>query len=102
MSDQDQPFYAPNLQRAPLSVGQRGELPFEFSRASDHSRFRVELRDHGEVYGVECQIFQDGELLRARRFDPRLDASRQSREMAIAWATEERKAIEKGGRDVLE
>jgi hypothetical protein len=42
-----------------------------------------------------------GHLLRrltgiGRRFDPRLDASRPSREMAIAWAEEERKAMEKG------
>jgi|SRR5262245_12045623 len=97
MSDDDR-FYKPNLQPpARLSLGQPGEPLFEFSRASDHSRFRVELRDHGEVYGVECQIFQDGELWSARRFDPRLDASRPSREMAIAWATEQREALEQAG-----
>lgn len=42
-----------------------------------------ELRDHGRALGVECQIFQNEELLAARRFDPRLDASRPSRELAI-------------------
>jgi hypothetical protein len=29
-----------------------------------------------------------------RRFDPALDATRTSRELALQWATEERKAIE--------
>ena len=51
------------------------------------------------MYGVECQIFKNGELWSARWFDPRLDPSRPSRDMAIAWAEEERKVIEKAGGD---
>jgi DNA replication protein DnaC len=45
---------------------------------SDHSRWSCELRDHGEPYGVP----------------PYLNPTRTSREMAIAWAEEERKHIE--------
>src|SRR5262245_30194437 len=97
----DDPFYTPNLRRAPLSVGQLGELLFEFSRPSDQSQVRVELRDHGELYGIDCQIFQDGELLSARRFDPRLDASRTSRELAIQWAQTERKDLDRERRGVM-
>jgi hypothetical protein len=33
-------------------------------------------------------------LITGRRFDRRMDQTRTPREMAIAWATEERKAIE--------
>jgi hypothetical protein len=61
-----------------------------------HDRYLFELRDHGEVYGVERQVFKNEEFWYARRFDPRLDASRPSRELAIAWAEEERKAFEIG------
>ena len=74
-----------------------GELLFEFYRERDHSRWFCELRDHGEPYGVEAQFFQNEELLVSRRFDRRMDPTRTPREMAIAWAEEERKAIEKGG-----
>jgi hypothetical protein len=37
------------------------------------------------------------EFSHSRRFDPRLDASRPSRELAIQWADEERRALEAGG-----
>lgn len=90
----DRPFYAPTLKRAPLSVGQPGKTLYEF--LVGHDRYRFELRDHGPYYGVECQILRNEELLSARRFDPMLDASRPSRELAIQWAEEERKHIEKG------
>jgi len=59
--------------------------------------YRCELRDHGLEYGIEAQFVDPIDLVISRRFDPRLDASRPSREMAIAWAEEERKAMEKGG-----
>ena len=49
------------------------------------------MRDHGELYGVETQVFKNEELLIAQRFDPRLDASRPSRELALQWAEEMRK-----------
>ena len=71
-----------------------GEVLFEFCRDSDHSRWRFELRDHGKEYGVEAQCFQNDEFFCGRRFDPRLDSSRTSRELAIAWAEEQRKHIE--------
>ena len=71
-----------------------GELLFELLRG--HDRFRVELRDNGETYGVEAQFYQNEEILIARRFEQRMDPTRTPREMAISWAGEERKAIEKG------
>ena len=55
----DEPFYKPNLARAPLSAGQPGEPLYECT-AGDR-RFRFELRDHGDS-GVECQTFRDGEF----------------------------------------
>src|SRR5262245_33875215 len=94
----DEPFYKPNLRRAPLSVGQSGEKFCEF--LVGHDRYLIELRDHGELYGTETQVFKNEELLIAQRFDPRLDASRPSREMAIAWAEEMRKHYEKGGASI--
>jgi hypothetical protein len=46
------------------------------------------------VYGVEAQFFRNEELAAAHTFPPYLDPTRTSREMAIAWAEEERKHIE--------
>ena len=71
-----------------------GELLFEFRRGLDV--VRCELRDHGD-YGWEAQFVHAGELLIGRMFRQRLDPTRTPREMAIAWAVEERKAIKKGG-----
>jgi hypothetical protein len=88
----DEFFYTPNLKRAPLSIGQPGELLFEF--VVDHKRFRFELRDHGEQYGVECPVFRDGEFWSSRHFDPRLDPTRLARDVAIVWAGEVRKLVE--------
>src|ERR1051325_11532563 len=70
-----------------------GEFLFEFLRG--HDRFLCELRDHGK-YGIEAQFYMNETFLEGRRFDPSLDSSRPSRELAIAWAEEERKAIERG------
>lgn len=92
MSDDD--WYKPHRPPAPPRQPKPGEKLFEF--LVGHNRYLFELRDHGPDLGVECQIFKNEELLIGRRFDPRLDASRPSRELAIAWAEEERKAIEKG------
>ena len=75
----------------------QGELLFEFYRERDHSRWRCELRDHGETYGVEAQFLKNEEFFAARTFPPRLDPTRTPRALAIAWAEEERKAFEKGG-----
>jgi len=86
------PFYAPNLPPAPPRQATTGELLFEF--IIDHDRYRFELRNHGPDLGIECQIWKNEDFLIGRRFDPRLDRSRPSREMAIAWANEERAALE--------
>lgn len=48
----------------------------------------------GKVYGVDAQFYKNEEFDRGRRFDPRLDSSRPSRELAVAWAEQERKHIE--------
>ena len=75
----------------------RGELLFEFYDEWTHTFYRVELRDHGPVYGVEAQFLDPVDPRICRIFRPGLDPTRTPREMAIAWAEEERKAIEKGG-----
>jgi hypothetical protein len=87
----DDPFYKPNPTPAPARVAQPGEVFCEF--LVGHNRYLIELRDHGTELGVETQIFKNEELLIARRFDPRLDASRPSRELAIQWAEEERRVL---------
>jgi hypothetical protein len=50
---------APTPRRTP------GEPLFEFYRERDHSRWLCELRDHGDVYGVEALFFQNEELFAA-------------------------------------
>ena len=87
----DEPFYSPNLKPAPPRQAQPGEKLFEFLRG--HDRFRVELRDHGEPYGVEAQFWQNEEFLLGRRFDRTMDPTRSPRELAVQWAEEERKAM---------
>jgi hypothetical protein len=91
----DDPFYAPNRPPAPSRSPQHGERLFEFQHGDD--RYVCELLDHGAAYGVEAQFWLNGELLYSRRFDVRVDPTRPARELAIAWAEEERKPIEKGG-----
>jgi hypothetical protein len=39
-------------------------------------------------------VFRERAVFHGRRFDPALDATRTSRELAVQWATAERKAIE--------
>jgi hypothetical protein len=84
------PHRPPEAPRQP----QPGELLFEFYRERDRSRWRCELRQHPEPYGVEAQFFQNEEFIIGRRFDPWLDPTRTPRELAIAWAQEWRKGIE--------
>jgi hypothetical protein len=91
MSDHD-PFCKPNLQPPPLSIGQPGEKLFEF--LVGYYRHLFELRDHGKVYGIECQIFKNEEFWAGDRFDPRLDASRPSHDLAIRWEQETPRAQE--------
>jgi hypothetical protein len=79
---------------APPCQSKPGEKAFEFVLGPD--RVRCELRDHG-AYGIEAHFFRNEEFGYGRRFDPRLDASRPSRELAIQWAEEERRALESSG-----
>ncbi len=88
-------FDKPNRPPAPSRQPQRGERLFEFLRG--HDRYLCELRDHGETYGVEAQLWKNEEFFYSRGFDPRLDRTRTPRELAIAWANAERKHLEKGG-----
>ena len=53
MSDEEPPF-APNGPPAPPRQPKPGELLFEFYRERDHTRRLCELRDHGDVYGIEA------------------------------------------------
>jgi hypothetical protein len=92
----DQPFFAPNKKPDPPRQSQPGELLFEFHVEREHRFYRVELRDHGP-YGVEAQFLDPIELVIGRTFRADMNPNRTPREMAIAWAIEERKFIEKGG-----
>jgi hypothetical protein len=65
------------------------------SQSAGHTRVRCELRAQGP-YGWEAQFPHNEELVMARTFHQRLDPTRTPREMAIAWTTEERKAMEAG------
>ena len=94
MADDD--WYKPHRPPMPPRQAQPGELLFEFHVPATHTSYRVELRDHGQ-YGVEAQFLDPVDMRIARTFHPRLDLTRTPREMAITWAEEERKAIEKGG-----
>ena len=72
-----------------------GEPVFEFLHG--HDRHLCELRDHGQVFGVEARFWKNEEFFYSRRFDARMDRTRSPRELAIAWAEEERRGIEQGG-----
>ena len=45
-------------------------------------------------YGIDVRFSMNEEFWYSRRFDPQLDPSRPPRELAVQWATKERKAIE--------
>jgi hypothetical protein len=51
---------------------------------------RPKLRFHGELYGWEAQFLERGELLISH-------GGFVLRELAVQWAEEERKAMEKAG-----
>ena len=76
-------------------VPKAGELLCEFHVASTHTFWRVELRDHGQ-WGVEAQFLDPVDVRIARTFRQDMNPTTTPREMAIAWAGEERKAIEAG------
>ena len=92
----DRPFYAPDRLPPVPRQSRRGELLFEF--LAGHHRIRCELLDHGDL-GIEVQFWRNKEFEWSRRFDPRLDPTRTPRDLAIAWAHEERTAIEAARRD---
>ncbi len=89
-------FYKTNRPPAPPREPrepQHGELLFEFLHRRD--RYRCELRDHGEPYGVEAQFLKNEEFFYSRRFDARMHPTRTPRDLAIAWAEDERKAMQR-------
>ncbi len=88
----DELFFRENRPPTPPRQPQPGESLFAFVRG--HDRFTCELRDHGE-HGVEAQFFQNEEFLISRLFDQRMDSTRTPRELATAWAEQERQAIER-------
>jgi hypothetical protein len=91
----DDDWYKPHRAPTPARQPTPGELLFEFNVERTHTFYRVELRDHGE-FGVEAQFLDPTEVRIARMFRTEMDPARTPRQMAIAWATEERKAIEAG------
>ena len=66
-----------------------GEPLFTFVRASDRAPMSCELRFRGESYGWEVQFLERGELFASR-------GGFALRELAVQWAEQEGKWIEKG------
>jgi hypothetical protein len=87
----DDLFYLPNRPPQPPRQAKAGDLLFEFLR--EHDRILCELYDLGD-YGIDVRFSMNEDFWYSRRFDPQLDSSRAPRELALQWATEERKAIE--------
>ena len=81
----DEPFYSAKYKPPPPRVARPGE-PL-WSVPVNGATWNAELRYHGE-YGVEAQMFRQGELVIGRRFD--------AKRLAILWAKAERKVIERG------
>ncbi|HZT75501.1 MAG TPA: hypothetical protein VFA27_02510 [Vicinamibacterales bacterium] len=78
----------------PSATPRPREKLFEFLRG--HDRWLCELVDL-ERWGVEAQFFKNEEFNRSRRFDRSEQDHGLARELAILWATGERRAIERGG-----
>ena len=86
----DDSFYAPNYKPPPLRTQRTpGELLFEFVRASDRTPMSCELKFHGESYGWEALFFERGELIYGH-------GAFVTRALAVHWAEEVRKVIERG------
>ena len=85
MSDEI-PWYAPGHGATQLPPkGQPCELLFEFHVERTHRFYRCELRDHGS-YGIEAQFLDPVDLVISHRVP--------TRELAVLWAEQERKALE--------
>jgi hypothetical protein len=68
----------------------RGEVLFEFMRASDRAPISCEVRYHGESSGWEVQFLEQDEVFSRRGGFTTCQA-------AIAWAELERATMEKWG-----
>jgi hypothetical protein len=66
----------------------KGEVLFEFVRASDRAPMSCELRFHGESYGWEVLFFERGDNFYG-------DGAWVTKAAAIAWAEGERAAMER-------
>jgi hypothetical protein len=91
----DEDWYKPNRPPRPPRQRTPRELLFEFHVPATHTFYRCELRTHGKDI-VEAQFLDPVDVRIARMFHQYMDLTRTPREMAIAWAEEERKAIERG------
>jgi len=67
-----------------------GERLFEFRRGSDH--YACELRDHRE-FGIEDRFLLNGDLYIARTFQDQPALGVRVRDLSIARAEQERKAM---------
>ena len=91
-SDEKGTVLLPEAQAQAPAEGEAGRTPIEFVRASDKARIFCELRNHGD-WGIEVQFLLNGDLYIARRFRigrlwPR------ARDLAVAWAEQQRTAME--------
>ncbi len=70
------------------------EVLFEFLHGG--TRIRCELVDHGD-YGIEARFVHQDLSMMSQTFPPCRAFRRTPRDVAIAWAHEERKAMETAG-----
>jgi hypothetical protein len=91
----DELFFRENRPPTPSRQPQPGELLFEFHVERTHTFYRVELRDHGPVYGVEAQFIDPIDLRMSRTFRAADDptGTRTPRAMAIGWAEAEHASL---------
>jgi hypothetical protein len=91
MADDDNVrFYAPQQPVAPLRQPKPGEPLWAFVRESGKTMFECKVRFHGESYGWEAQIFEQGELLGAH-------GGFVTRALAAQWAVLIRKSLDRDG-----
>ena len=64
MADDD--WYKPNPPQPPPRVPKPGE--WQWTLVKNGRRYDCELRFHGESYGWECQLLEDGEIRYGPRF----------------------------------